>query len=219
MQIFENVSWSTAAHCAVVAMVCLVATGCEPRQAQTIEDGAALYSNCVPCHGEDGLGKPDIEAPAIAGLGAWYIEAQLTKFQTGLRGAHPDDLAGLRMRPLSKSIRTDEQKKWVAAYVASLPSVKPEKTIEGGDPGRGGQLYQPCAACHGADASGSEALRAPALNHNYDWYLVKQLEHFKSGVRGAEQGDVTGAQMAGMVASLPDEQAMKDVVAYIQKLK
>ncbi len=181
--------------------------------------GGELFTNCQECHGEDGLGRPDVEAPAIAGLGSWYVEAQLRKFQTGLRGAHAEDIAGLRMRPLSQTVSTDEEIKAVAEYVASLPPRKHEKSIEGGDPGRGGQLYAPCAACHGADGAGSEALGAPRITHQYDWYTAKQLKHFKYGIRGAVEGDTTGASMAAMVGSLEDEQAIKDVTAYIQKLQ
>jgi cytochrome c oxidase subunit 2 len=87
-----------------------------------------------------------------------------------------------------------------------------------GDIKRGRALYAPCVACHGPDALGNDATKAPALAGLNDWYLLGQLRHFKSGVRGASADDVTGAQMAPMMATLEDDQAMKDVVAYIQTL-
>ncbi|MBI2301994.1 MAG: beta-galactosidase trimerization domain-containing protein, partial [Armatimonadetes bacterium] len=34
---------------------------------------------------------PSLGAPAIAGLSAWYVEAQLRKFRIGARGTHPSD--------------------------------------------------------------------------------------------------------------------------------
>lgn len=181
--------------------------------------GEELYTNCEECHGEDGQGRPELETPAIAGLGAWYIRGQLQKFQTGMRGAHAEDISGLRMRPLSRTMGTPQEIAAVAEYVASLPPQKPAKTITDADPGRGGQLYKPCEACHGADGAGSEALSAPRLNMQYDWYIAKQLYNFKHGIRGSVEGDITGAQMTAMVDSLPDEQAIRDVTAYIQKLK
>ena len=52
-----------------------------------------------------------------------------------------------------------------------------------------------------------------------DWYLAHQIKKFKSGQRGANSEDVTGVQMAGMANALPDENAINNVVAYIQTLE
>ena len=52
-----------------------------------------------------------------------------------------------------------------------------------------------------------------------DWYLVKQLHKYKTGVRGRNPGDVAGARMWPISLTLADEQAMKDVVAYIMTLR
>ena len=51
-----------------------------------------------------------------------------------------------------------------------------------------------------------------------DWYVLTQLKKFKAGIRGANPADVSGATMRPMAATLPDEQAMRDVVAHIQGL-
>jgi cytochrome c553 len=60
---------------------------------------------------------------------------------------------------------------------------------------------------------------APPLVTASDWYLLTQLKNFKHGVRGANAAaDVSGAMMMPMAAPL-DEQAMKDVIAYIQTLR
>jgi cytochrome c oxidase subunit 2 len=48
-----------------------------------------------------------------------------------------------------------------------------------------------------------------------DWYLVTQLKNFKQGIRGAHPKDPYGPQMVSMAAILPDDQAAKDLVAYI----
>jgi cytochrome c oxidase subunit 2 len=223
MKKFETVTMAGIALLIGASLLTIPSSGCKKADAadgsaEANPQGEVLFSNCVACHGEDGLGKPDIEAPAIAGLGAWYVEGQLSKFQTGLRGKHPDDIAGLRMRPLSKTMRGEDEIKAVAAYVESLPPQTHPKTLQG-DPGRGAALYAPCEACHGANGNGAQGLSAPRLNKMQDWYLLKQLKHFKSGVRGGAEGDTTGAQMASMVDSLENEQDMKDVVAYIMKLK
>ena len=51
-----------------------------------------------------------------------------------------------------------------------------------------------------------------------DWYLVIQLEKFRTGLRGRHPDDIYGAQMVPFSMTLPDEEAMRDVVAYINTL-
>ena len=65
---------------------------------------------------------------------------------------------------------------------------------------------------------GNEALSAPPLVANSDWYLKTQIENFKAGIRGADRRDATGMQMRPMAYTLPDDQAILDVLAYIQTL-
>jgi cytochrome c553 len=147
-----------------VALVWAVALG-GPAFAQE-DRGKVLFGLCTQCHGEDGGGDPVALAPGIAGLGEWYILAQLGKFRSGVRGTHFDDIPGMRMRPMSLTLRSEDDVKAVAAYVASLPPmVRSEPLVEGGDPQRGQKLYATCAACHGAKGEGNEKLFAPALIH------------------------------------------------------
>ena len=40
----------------------------------------------------------------------------------------------------------------------------------------------------------------------------------EAGVRGAKPGDTYGALMRPMSLTLPDEQALKDVIAYVMSL-
>jgi cytochrome c oxidase subunit II len=87
-----------------------------------------------------------------------------------------------------------------------------------GDPVRGKTLYATCGACHGQNAEGMEALNAPRLAGQETWYTVRQLQNFKNGVRGNNPRDTYGMQMAPMSQTLPDDQAMEDVAAYIQSL-
>jgi hypothetical protein len=49
--------------------------------------------------------------------------------------------------------------------------------------------------------------------------MLTQLQNFKARVRGGNPQDVQGALMYAMSNTLVDEQAMKDVIAYIQTLK
>jgi cytochrome c oxidase subunit 2 len=187
--------------------------------AQDLARGEVLYELCSQCHQVDGGGKASIEAPAIAGMDAWYVESQLEKFKTGLRGAHPDDISGMRMRPMSMTLKSDDDIVAVAAFVASMPPVDPGPTLAGGDPERGKTLYGPCTACHGQIGQGNPQLNGPALNRSHDWYQVAQLKKFKAGIRGSKPQDQTGAMMAAMAGTLADEQAMIDVVAYIMTMQ
>ena len=75
-----------------------------------------------------------------------------------------------------------------------------------------------CGACHGPDGRGVQATNAPRLKGMSDWYLVTQLKNFKQGIRGHHPQDMYGPQMALMSAILTDEQAIKDLVAYINSL-
>ena len=185
---------------------------------QDLERGEELFGLCLQCHGEQGEGNPLALAPAIAGLGAWYVDATLKKFQSGARGLHHDDLEGLRMYPMVRALRSDEDIADVAAYVESLPRTKPETTLEGGDPTRGAALYRTCASCHGAKAEGNQPL-GPSLAYTNDWYLLTQFKKYKKGIRPSDRAkDPVGAAMIGLVAIFQDEQSMKDVIAYINSL-
>lgn len=88
-----------------------------------------------------------------------------------------------------------------------------------GNKDKGASFYAICAGCHGADAMGMEATNAPRLQGQFDWYLVRQLKNYQSGARGVHKEDVYGATMRGMAGTLPNEQAILDVVAYIDSLK
>lgn len=179
--------------------------------------GRARFANCTPCHGDAGGGKPELGAPAIAGMPAWYVEDQLTKFRGGLRGAHPDDMPGMRMRPMSITL-PDADVKLVAVHVASLPAQPTMHGLEGGDASRGQVQFALCSACHMADGSGLEALKAPPIAGQADWYVYEQLRKFKGGSRGSHPDDVSGGQMRAISLAIPDEQAMKDLAAYTASL-
>ena len=52
-----------------------------------------------------------------------------------------------------------------------------------------------------------------------DWYLVRQLHNFQRGIRGAHPDDLYGFQMLQMADILQNDQAVNDVVAYINTLQ
>jgi cytochrome c553 len=184
-------------------------------RAEDHERGEAVYELCQQCHQPNGEGNPIALAPAIAGLEPWWISKQLESFKTGVRGTNPEDTAGLRMYPMSQTLKTATDIAAVTAYVASLPVHKPPTTLSGGDAARGAQLYQVCASCHGVDGGGNQAIGAPQLAYQSDWYMLTSLQKYQTGIRST---DPLAAVMRGMAAAVPDDQAKKDVIAYIVTL-
>jgi cytochrome c oxidase subunit 2 len=179
--------------------------------------GAQLYQACESCHGPDGAGIALQDAPAIAGLPEWYVASQLERFQTGLRGKHPDDVEGLKMRPMSLQVNSATQRQAVAAYVSSLAPVRSAASLPDTDAAVGEQTYVMCIACHGPKGEGNQAVNAPPLAGLDDWYVALQIRKFRSGIRGATPGDTVGPVMAAMsMAIQPD--VIDDVAAYVHAL-
>jgi cytochrome c553 len=182
------------------------------------ERGQTLFQLCAACHGHQGEGHLQLGAPAIAGLPEWYVAGQLQKFRLGLRGSHPQDPAGMRMRPMARALPTESDVEAVARYVAALPPQIPPHTFTG-NLASGAQQYQLCLACHGTDGRGNQALSAPPLIISNDWYLLRQLQNLKQKIRGADARRDPAAAMMQPIASTLSEQAMQDVVTYIQTLR
>ena len=84
--------------------------------------------------------------------------------------------------------------------------------------GQGEALFAPCIACHGVSGEGNLALNAPGIAGQSESYLKRQLWEFKNGQRGNHEGDIAGAQMRPMAATLVDSQAIAAVSAYIASL-
>ena len=62
-------------------------------------------------------------------------------------------------------------------------------------------------------------MNGPALVGQDDWYLVRQIRNYQQGIRGNSPQDVYGRQMAPMANTLGDDQAIRDVVAYLNSLQ
>jgi len=151
----------------------------------------------------------------------WYIVRQLKNFKNGVRGMHTKDIAGLRMRPMAKTLRYKGDVDKVATYVSSLPKTKNIKhMITAGNPEAGQGSYAMCMACHGVNGEGNKAMNAPALANLSDWYIKQQLQNFKHQVRAANPAkDPIGATMAPMAMTLADDAAIDNVISYIKTLK
>ena len=187
-------------------------------QAADVAAGKALYAVCAACHGPDAGGNQSLNAPRTAGQHSWYVKRQLQAFKDGVRGAAPGDIYGAQMRPMAMTLIDEAAIDNVVAYIATLTAAAPPVTVKG-DVALGKQLYVTCAACHGQKGEGIQAQNSPRLADQDDWYLVRQLQNYRSGPRGTHPKDAYGMMMKPMATMLKDDQAINNVVAYIRTLK
>ena len=181
--------------------------------------GKSLYMTCGTCHGQKAEGMQALGAPALANQEPYYLKQQLNNFRTNKRGSHAKDAFGAQMIPFAKTLNSDGIAD-IIAYIKTMPSATPEATLDGGNVENGENYYNMiCGACHGTGAIGIEALFSPRLVGMQDWYLERQINNFRSGIRGTEKGDTYGEQMQQIATAIPDNQTVKDVIAYINSLQ
>ena len=179
--------------------------------------GQALFATCTACHGAQAEGNRQLNAPKLAGQAGWYLARQLKDFKEGIRGTHEKDVYAKQMIPFAQTLADDAAIRNVVAYITSLPDARPASTVLG-DPSRGKKLYATCQSCHGVDGRGVWSTSAPRLANMSDWYLARQLQNFRSGIRGTHPQDFNGAQMVSMAKVLADEQAINDLLDYVHTL-
>jgi cytochrome c oxidase subunit 2 len=193
----------------------LLAADLAAATAPEIARGADLFELCSTCHGTDGAGNREFLAPSIAGMDSTYVFVQLQKFRDGRRGTQFDDMSSMRMRPMALTLGSEADVEAVAKYVAQLPAATPPPQVTG-DAARGKELYTlTCTACHGPTGEGVKAIHGGPLTFSSDWYILDQIKKFRAGTRGADPRDPIAIMMRPLVLALPDEQAMLDVVAYV----
>ena len=203
----------------LLLLICgLSLSGCRLGTTDAATRGQEVFETCVPCHNANGSGNPEIGAPNIAGMKEWYVERELEKFRAGARGMQFNDVEGMRMRPMALSLTNEDDVKAVAHYVETLPPV-PHASSLPGDPKAGATLYATCGACHGDNGAGTKDLGAPRIAGVDDWYLATELRKFRSGVRGTNPKDREGRLMRPMARTLADDDAIRNVVAYVETLK
>jgi cytochrome c553 len=190
--------------------------------ALTLALGSASAGNdfdyCLLCHGTNANGNYGIRAPKISGMEPWYLARQLENFAAGARGVPAEDAPGHEMGPVGMRLKHEGAIDAAVQFIGKLDSKRPAPTVSG-DVAHGKELYKSCASCHGAKGEGNSTLQSPALAARSDWYLVTQLRNYQQGLRGADERDTYGAQMRAIIATLPDEKAITDVVAYINTLR
>jgi cytochrome c oxidase subunit 2 len=86
-----------------------------------VERGRRTYRTCAVCHGPQGQGSWNANAPKLAGMSDWYLERQLTNFRGQIRGGHPDDVYGDQMYMLAGILKDANAINDVIAYINTLP--------------------------------------------------------------------------------------------------
>ncbi len=117
--------------------------------------GERLFmNNCAQCHGSDARGSrgfPNLtDNDWIHGGSPEKIQETITGGRTGM------------MPPMAAMVGTEEDVKNVAHYVLSLSASKHDSARAV----LGKEKFSSCAACHGADGKGNQALGAPNLSDN-----------------------------------------------------
>ncbi|MFT5482290.1 MAG: cytochrome c553 [Halieaceae bacterium] len=202
--------------CLFAILVCL-ATAVTAQS--DVKRGEAAYVVCATCHGAEAAGNRALAAPALANLDADYISRQLLNFRSGRRGGAGDSATAIQMRAMAAVLADEGAVADVSAYISSLPKLATVATVDG-DPAAGQSQYNMiCGACHGGRAEGNGPLQSPALAGVDDWYLLNQLNAFRTGTRGSHKDDRLGRQMRSMAAVITSDKAARDVVAYIHSME
>ena len=126
-----------------------------------------------------------------------------------------EELCGVAHHTMRGSMVVAEQADF-DTWLASNPTYQDTLNSVAGNAQVGAAQYAVCAACHGQQGEGLQALNAPKISGQEPWYLRRQLNAYKSGHRGTHPDDVFGQQMAPMAATLANDAAIENVIAHIQ---
>ena len=178
--------------------------------------GLRARDNCDGADVAGTLERATAQSPAYAD-----IESELAGHFDGALPAGGDcslpspDVYGPLMRAIALTLADDQAVADLAAYITTLSPPPAPATIEG-DAAAGQAGYVLCIACHGEKGDGMPEVDSPGLTGQHDWYTVRQLQNYISGVRGADPASELDKQMRNMaITALPTSEVLNDVTAYI----
>ena len=157
--------------------------------------GERLYmNNCSQCHASDargGRGFPNLtDHDWLHGGSAEKIEETITNGRIGM------------MPPMAAMVGNDEDVKNLANYVLSLSG----STHDAASAEQGKEKYVLCAACHGPEGQGNQALGAPNLADNI-WLhgageaaIIERIKLGKVNQMPAQEGKLTPEQIKVLAA-------------------
>jgi cytochrome c oxidase subunit 2 len=141
----------------------------------------------------------------------------LTPTRTGRYDVLCEQLCGMAHFAMRGRVVVDEASAF-QTWLFRQPSFAQTTSRRAGDLVAGQAAYAVCSTCHGPQGQGNRTLNAPKLSRQAPWYLTRQLEDFKHGIRGASDQDIYAKAMIPMAATLADDAAVRNVVAYIDSL-
>jgi cytochrome c553 len=155
--------------------------------------------NCQTCHGSHLQGNEITGAPALFMLSENYIRAQLNAFKQGYRAYSEHDQPGLDMLAVAKQLSSEQIESAITLVKNMSVTLPSEPTIKAPN------AWQSCVACHGANGAGNDALAAPAIKGQTQWYVAKQLNDYQQGLRGINKDDLSGQLMRQISLSLSSD--------------
>jgi cytochrome c oxidase cbb3-type subunit III len=157
--------------------------------------GERLFmNNCSQCHGSDARGSkgfPNLtDHDWLHGGSPEKIQETITNGRIGM------------MPPMAAVVGNAEDVKNVANYVLSLSG----SMYDSGRAGLGKPKFAACAACHGPDGKGNQAIGAPNLTDNI-WLhgageaaIIKRINEGKVNQMPAQAGKLTPEQIKVVAA-------------------
>jgi cytochrome c553 len=134
------------------------------------EHGAALFTQCVSCHGAEGQGFPDGSTPRIAGQHFRVLVKQLVDFRYGKRWDFRMEQRANRHLGAFQDIAD------VAAYLSEQPRKRDAGMADSETLALGARLYGAnCASCHGPQGQGEDSDAGPMLAGQHTAYLLRQI--------------------------------------------
>jgi len=128
-----------------------------------------------------------------------------------------EELCGIGHFIMRGSVTIESEEDY-EAWLAQQPTfAETQRIAAAANPAAGQAQFAVCASCHGAQGEGNRAMNGPKLAGQPAWYIERQLNYFKTGVRGGE-GDTNGQVMAPMANMLADANAVRNMAAYIESL-
>lgn len=141
----------------------------------------------------------------------------LTPTVTGRYEVLCEELCGIAHFAMRGAVIVDDEADY-QSWLASTSTFAETQAVAAGNADIGRAQYAVCAACHGQQGEGIEALNGPKLSGQSEWYLRNQIHAYKNGLRGTNENDIYGRQMAPMAMTLANDAALNNVISYIQTL-
>ena len=141
----------------------------------------------------------------------------LTPTQKGRFEVLCEELCGIAHHTMRGAVIVEDEADF-DTWLAKQSTWQQNSAAVAGNAAIGAAQYAVCAACHGQQGEGLQALNAPKLTGQSAWYMKRQLQNYQNGSRGAHADDVFGKQMAPMAMTLASEAAIDNVIAHIQTL-